>query len=416
MTLQIVKATKTKSLLRGAIFGPAGSGKTLTSLLIARGFIENAPGKRIGVIDTERRAEKYSGQVEHLKRDIDFDIIDIADEPTIPHYIEALELFASTGQHGFVIIDSSTHAWEFLKDEVSKIAKARYKGNEWAAWSEGTPMQRKFIETLTLYPLHIIWTMRSATEWKTSDSNGKSQPIRVGLKPEQGKNIEYEADFLLEMTTDHICTVLKDTSGKFQDRIIPMPDETFGRAMSDWLNTGIDAPLRTKGADSAQDTAVKFSAKAEEQIRKCSSLEELRNTWAALQPGLQGETNTVRTALTVLKDKVKADLTPKAEPEKKAEDVQAEQIEEAKQSDLLFGPTGDPAPVAPEVKTSHIFADTKATIGKVRSRAGLIRLSDGISGLVDAGEITVEEYKQITNAIVARANELGIQLAERGAA
>ncbi len=426
MALQIVKATKTKSLLRGAIFGPAGSGKTLTSLLIARGFIENTPGKRIGVIDTERRAEKYSGEIEHLKRTIDFDLIDIADNPSIPNYIEALDLFASTGQHAFVIIDSSTHAWEFLKDEVSKIAKARYKGNEWAAWSEGTPMQRKFIETLTLYPLHIIWTMRSATEWKTSDANGKSQPIRVGLKPEQGKNIEYEADFLLEMTTDHICTVLKDTSGKFQDKIIPMPDEKFGRAMSDWLNTGVDAPPRTRSEQ--VDAAGQFTAQAEQKLTACKSLEELKTVWQAMQGELNKQSDPVRMAVSATKDKVKASLAnptpatttatpaPQTEKEEPAIALEAEEVVSAKQSDALFGPEGEPSVHKEAPASRAMVADLLDTIAKVRSAAGLRKLYDSAQAWLDSGDITVDEFTRISSAITNRGAHLKVPVDVKGAA
>ena len=426
MTLQILKATKTKSLLRGAIFGPAGSGKTLTSLLIARGFIENMPGKRIGVIDTERRAEKYSGQLDHLKRNIDFDIVDIADAPTIANYIDAINLFVATGEHGFLIIDSSTHAWESLKDDVSKIAKARYKGNEWAAWSEGTPMQREFIEKLTLCPLHIIWTMRSATEWKTSDSNGKSQPIRVGLKPEQGKNIEYEADFLLEMTTDHICTVLKDTSGKFQDQIITLPDEKFGRAMFDWLNTGADAPPRTHMEKVV--TAGQFTARAEGQLTACKSLEELQKAWLSMQEELKKESDVVRMAVTATKDRVKASLAkpaPAAEPKSApaAAPAPAEPVPETlhnvKPSDVLFGPEGEPAkpePAAPAAAFRPVVHEMLSTAKRVRSRSGLLTLLASSKSWMDSGEMSVAEYEAIATGISGRAKELNIELTEQVAA
>jgi hypothetical protein len=77
------------------------------------------------------------------------------------------------------------------------------------------------------YPGHIIATMRVATEWsqEKDEKTGKTRPVRVGLKPEQGKGIEYEFDLVIEMSPEHIGTVIKDRTGKFQDAIIEKPDE-----------------------------------------------------------------------------------------------------------------------------------------------------------------------------------------------
>ena len=63
-------------------------------------------------------------------------------------------------------------------------------------------------------------------------------PRRVGLAPEQGKGIEYEFDLLLEMSQEHICSVIKDRTGKFQDQLLDKPDEKFGKALINWLSEG----------------------------------------------------------------------------------------------------------------------------------------------------------------------------------
>jgi hypothetical protein len=64
--------------------------------------------------------------------------------------------------------------------------------------------------------------------------------MRVGLTPEQGKGIEYEFDLLLEMSTEHVATVIKDRTGKFQDVIITKPSEEFGQQLAAWLSEGQD--------------------------------------------------------------------------------------------------------------------------------------------------------------------------------
>jgi len=219
------KATKSQAKARIAIFGPSGAGKTFSSLRIAGGL-----GGSVGVIDTERgTASKYSDR-------FDFEVLELADQ-SVEGYVDAIGQATAAG-FSVLVIDSLTHAWQTLLEEVEKLAKAKYRGNTWSAWSEGTPLQRKLVAAILSFPGHIIATMRSKTEWTTLDSNGKKTPQRVGLAPEQGKGVEYEFDLLVELSTDHIANVIKDRSGRFQDKLIEKPGEEFGRALADWLSDG----------------------------------------------------------------------------------------------------------------------------------------------------------------------------------
>jgi hypothetical protein len=224
------KATKAQAKLRAAIFGPSGAGKTFTSLRVATGL-----GGRIAVIDTERgSASKYSDR-------FDFDVLELEDQ-SIDGYIAAIRLAGESG-YGVLVIDSLSHGWQTLLEEVEKLAKAKYRGNTWSAWSEGTPLQRKLVKAILDFPGHVLATMRSKTEWTTVDNNGKKTPQRVGLAPEQGKGVEYEFDLLVEISTEHIANVIKDRTGKFQDKLIDKPDEKFGRDLAAWLADGVPAPL-----------------------------------------------------------------------------------------------------------------------------------------------------------------------------
>jgi len=226
-TLTFTKATKTQSKLRLAIFGPSGSGKTYTALRLGAGIA--GEGGKIALIDTEfGSASKYADRFQ-------FDVLNLLD-PKVEHMIQAIQ---AARQYEILIIDSLTHAWKELLIQVDQLARAKYKGNSWAAWSEGTPLQNKMVHTLLGFPGHIIATMRTKTEWTINlDNNGKSSPTRVGLAPEQGKGIEYEFDMLMEISPEHSINVIKDRTGKFQDRIIQSPDEAFGAEILAWLNEG----------------------------------------------------------------------------------------------------------------------------------------------------------------------------------
>lgn len=221
------KATKEKSKLRLALFGPSGSGKTFTALRIGKGI-----GGNIAVIDSERgSSSKYSDRFE-------FDVCDLEDK-SIEGYITAIN-FAAGENYPVLIVDSISHGWQELLAKIDKLAATKFKGNSWGAWSEGTPIQKRMIDCILNYPGHIITTMRSKTEWAISTgANGKSKPERLGMAPEQGKGIEYEFDLLMEMNLDHDGHVLKDRTGKYQDKVIPMPGEEFGNALAKWLDEGI---------------------------------------------------------------------------------------------------------------------------------------------------------------------------------
>jgi hypothetical protein len=249
MSFTFTKATKASAKLRAALFGPSGAGKTFTALRIAAGL-----GGAIAVIDTERgSASKYADR-------FSFDVLDL-EHAGIPSYQGAIEAAAQAG-YPVLIIDSLSHGWQELLQEIDRLAAAKYRGNTWSAWSEGTPKQRALVEAILTYPGHVIATMRSRTEWSIeSDGKGRQKPVRVGLAPEQGKGIEYEFDLLLELSPDHIGRVIKDRTGRFQDALLDKPGEDFGQALASWLggprpSQPVAAPeAKAESAEPLQDGA-----------------------------------------------------------------------------------------------------------------------------------------------------------------
>lgn len=245
--MAFTKAIKTKSKLRLAIFGPSGGGKTFSALRIAKGM---ASPEKIALIDTEHgSAAKYSDR-------FTFDTDELSN-PSIDNLIRKLEEAASAG-YEVVIIDSLSHAWQELLDEMDRLAKAKCSGNSFAAWRDGTPKQRRLITAILDYPGHIIATMRVKTEWIIEQNDrGKATPRRKGLSPEQGKGIEYEFDMLMEIGEEHIANIIKDRTGKYQDAIIEKPGEAFGKDLIAWLTDGIE-PAKPKEPISAGHDADDF--------------------------------------------------------------------------------------------------------------------------------------------------------------
>lgn len=226
--MKFKKAEKSKSKLRLAIFGPSGSGKTYSSLAIASGI-----GKKVALIDTERSSASLYADM------FSFDTMDLP-KKDIKTYIEAIKE-AGQADYDILIIDSLTHAWKDLLGEVDRLAKTKYRGNSWAAWSEGTPLQTSLVDALLDFPGHIIGTMRTKTEWTTETGrDGKIIPVRVGLIPEQGKGIEYEFTLLMELNVNHIATIIKDRTGLLQDQLIEKPGKGLGHNLLEWLEKGIE--------------------------------------------------------------------------------------------------------------------------------------------------------------------------------
>lgn len=218
------KATKKQAKLRLALFGVSGSGKTYSALRLAKGL-----GGSIAVIDTENHtACKYSDR-------FDFDVCE-CEKASINNIVSLLN---EASEYDVLIIDSLTHAWDELLDEVNRIAKTKFGGNSWSAWSEGTPKQRAFIKSLLDFKGHLIVTMRSETSWEvTENDKGKKVPVRIGTAPKQGKSIEYEFDMLMQLSQDHSALVLKDRTGKYQDECIDLIDEELGKQLGEWLSDG----------------------------------------------------------------------------------------------------------------------------------------------------------------------------------
>ena len=229
------KATKEQSKLRLALFGVSGGGKTYGALRLAKGL-----GGKIALIDTEHgSASKYSDR-------FDFDVCNL-DKPTINNILMCME---QAKNYDVLIIDSLTHAWNELLQEVDKIAKAKYGGNSWSGWADGNKKQTDLINAILSFPGHVIATMRAETNWTTTvNDKGKMVPIRIGEAPKQGKQIEFEFDMLMQISQDHQAVVLKDRTGKYQDDCFTI-DEKFGEELAEWLNDSNNStPPRTSYAD-----------------------------------------------------------------------------------------------------------------------------------------------------------------------
>lgn len=227
--MEFTKAKRKKSKLRLALTGPSGSGKTWGALQIAKGL-----GGKIACIDTEKGSASL---YEHI---VDFDVLELSAPFTPERYIAAINAAEKAG-YDVLIIDSASHEWSGsggMLDINEEIARARYKGNTWSAWSDTTPRHRAFLDAMLQSNMHIIATGRSKTETAQTENAGKKSVVKLGMKTEQRDGFEYEFTVVLDIIHDgHFAVASKDRTGLFTGDTKKITEET-GKTLLAWLDKG----------------------------------------------------------------------------------------------------------------------------------------------------------------------------------
>ena len=224
-------ATKSNLKIRLALSGSAGAGKTYSALAIASDI-----SQKIAVIDTERgSASRYADLFQ-------FDVCEL-DSHHPAKYIEAIKSAEAAG-YEVIVIDSLSHAWYA---ELELAGTNRGGGTSFDGWKNVRPLERKLLDAIVSSRCHIIATMRSKTEWDTTqrDSNGKMKPTKIGTAPIQTSGIEYEFDIAGELSAEHILYISKSRCPELQDTSWLKPGLELAQALKNWMST---APVTLSSA------------------------------------------------------------------------------------------------------------------------------------------------------------------------
>jgi hypothetical protein len=231
------KATKQKAKGRFALFGPAGSGKSYSSLALGA-YIAKQAGGKMAAIDTERGSlSKYADL-------FDFDVMEL--ETFAPQeYTKAIREASAAG-YSVLVIDSLSHAWMGkggALEQVDNAAKRQRQGgggNSFTAWKDITPIQNEMVDTILGAPMHVIVTMRTKTEYVLETVNGKQVPRKIGLQPVQRDGMEYEFDVVGDMDADNNLLVTKSRCPAVAGKVFGKPGEDLGGMLWKWLTTGAE--------------------------------------------------------------------------------------------------------------------------------------------------------------------------------
>jgi hypothetical protein len=222
------KAKAEQAALKIGVYGPAGSGKTFTALLLAEGLAAAAK-KRVAFVDTEHGTDFYTRAVpERRPHPAAFDF-DALYTRSISETIAALRGI-SESNYAAVVIDSITHLWEAAIQSYS--GKHTSAGTiPFHAWGKIKKPYKDLMTGLLNSGLHVLICGRQKNEWGEDEESGETKVMGVTMKAEG--ETPYEPHVLIRMQRERTKSgqapvsayVEKDRSGLLAGQTIVLPPD-----------------------------------------------------------------------------------------------------------------------------------------------------------------------------------------------
>ena len=222
--MHLIKAERKRVKIKLGLQGTSGSGKTMSSLLLAFGLCSD--WSKVVVVDTENHSAELYSQLGN------YNVLNLTSPFTPELYIDAIHHCEKAGME-VIILDSLTHEWEYLLDYHTNIP-----GNSFTAWGKVTPRHNSFIQALLQSPVHIISTIRTKSDYVLTDKNGKMVPEKVGLKSIQRDGLDYEMTIMFFLDVKNNAVASKDRTGLFSGKPEHKISSDTGKKILEWCNVG----------------------------------------------------------------------------------------------------------------------------------------------------------------------------------
>lgn len=235
---KVQKAQREKIAVKIALMGASGCGKSMSSLRLATGMVEQmkkidalgGTNGRILVANTEGSRGRY------YANEFDYDIVDL-EPPYNPEMFVDLINYAVDEKYSVLVIDSSSEEWT---GKGGCLELQQQAGGTYQAWSKVTPRHNKFVEAITSSPIHIIATMRGRDQYEVEkDDRGRVSVRKLGVGSQQRDGMEYyfTCTFSIDQV-NHMARCEKDNTHIFENEGAVILDESYGKRIIDWANSG----------------------------------------------------------------------------------------------------------------------------------------------------------------------------------
>lgn len=216
------KAMPKQAWLKFSMYGPPGSGKTFSSLLLAEGLAA-ACGKRVAYIDTERGTDFYASSVKERKVHPDAFDFDALYTRSLADALEAVRNF-DAGDYGALVIDSISHLWEAAIESYSGQMVGKNEDKiPMHAWGSIKRPYKELIDRAMALDCHVILCGRQKNLFEDTDDGMKK--VGVGMKAEG--ETQYEPTICLRMSMSPDGVILmqaeKDRTGIISGRTFSNP-------------------------------------------------------------------------------------------------------------------------------------------------------------------------------------------------
>jgi len=235
-------ATRESLLLRAALCGPTGSGKTKTGLILGTRMVERLGTGPLYVIDSESKSSLRYAYSPRSKQGYRFKHVPMPEDDYSPAaYTAALDYCEAEGA-GVILIDSLTHAWSGINGVLEQVDRVTEQSRTKNAFSEGwktmTPIHNRLIQRVLASSAHVIFTLRSKVDWVVQENErGKREPVKVGLAPIQREGVDYEPDLFFDMTVpDNSLVVSKSRCDRLAPgEVVKRPGAEFADVIIEWM-------------------------------------------------------------------------------------------------------------------------------------------------------------------------------------
>jgi hypothetical protein len=261
---EVADAVREKVALLIALYGPTGSGKTYSGLLMAGGLA--GPNGLVGMVDAENKRGSLYADDPKIRAAMPggktYKRVSLTAPYTPARYIQALKSLEKSGCT-VAVIDSTTHEWSGEGGCVDIAEENKLGGNP--NWAKAKREHKKFMAYCMSSKMHIVFCLRAHEASKpvksgdiknpeTGERYQKSEWIPMGMVPDTEKNLIFEMllSFRVEDKT-HKATAVK-VPGMLahlfpEPRLLTAAD---GAAIREWNESGQEGDGYEKLAERAR--------------------------------------------------------------------------------------------------------------------------------------------------------------------